>query len=94
MISYNVSINTDGTGRKKLLDDRASNLVLLNAFMYYISSNNNISALDVSKGGSVSLNIQSRSFDSDGTNIYYEDYLMKSSLSSIKIDGTSKTKIF
>lgn len=86
-------VNIDGTGRKKLLNEKAYNLDLLGNLIYFIDSNNNISTLDINSGKKVQLNIKSRVFDSDGTNIYYEDYLLRHALSSIKIDGSNYGKV-
>jgi hypothetical protein len=87
------SINTDGTGRKKVLDEKVSNLVLLGSYIYYIDANNKLCALDTFNNTKYSLNIQTRVFDSDGTNICYEDYLGKHALNSMKLDGSNNLKI-
>ena len=87
------SINTDGTKRKKIFNEKSYNLILLDKYLYYIDSINNLSILNLEEGVKNSLNVVTRTFDSDGINIYYEDYLMKNSLRSVRIDGTNKTKI-
>lgn len=88
------SINVDGTGRKKILDEKCSNLILIGNIMFYIDFDNNIKVLDTISGKTSTLQIKSRCFDSDGTNIYYENYAVdKLSFSSAKVDGTNTVKV-
>lgn len=88
------SVNIDGTGNKKLANEKVNNLEILGNLIYYIDSNNTISTLDITNGTKIPLNIKSRCFDSDGTYIYYEDYLSNHALSSIKVDGSNYGKVF
>lgn len=88
------SINTNGTNRKQLLNSGATNLILLNNFIYYIDSNNIISAFNIANRSFTPFNIKSRCFDSDGKNIYYEDYSSKSVLSSMQVNGSNVSKIY
>lgn len=86
-------MNIDGTGRKKLLGEPVRNLELLGSLIYYVDSGNTITTFNISNNTKVSLNIKSTYFDSDGNNIYYEDYLSKYALSSIKADGSGFIKL-
>lgn len=88
------SVNIDGTGKKKLLDESVNNLELMGNLIYYIDSNNNVSTFDTTSSAKVPLNVKSRCFDSDGTYIYYEDYVANNVLSSIKVDGSNYGKVY
>ncbi|MBV7271668.1 DUF5050 domain-containing protein [Clostridiaceae bacterium UIB06] len=87
------AMNTDGTNRKKLLDEKALNLELLNNFIYYIGSDNNLSTFNTSNNSKTSLKIITRSYDTDGNSIYYENYSNKHVLNIMNVDGSNSSKL-
>lgn len=87
------SMNMDGTGRKKLLDGKVNNLIYLSGFIYFIDGDYKLSIYDTSVGNKITLNISTRCIDSDGTNVFFEDYASNNALSSINADGSNKTML-
>lgn len=87
------SMNVDGTGKKKLLDEKVDNLIFLSGFIYFIDGDYKLSIYDTSVGNKITLNISTLCIDSDGINIFFEDYSSNDALSSVNTDGTNKTKL-
>ncbi|MDP4089710.1 MAG: DUF5050 domain-containing protein [Bacillota bacterium] len=88
------SINIDGTGKQKLFDEKVSNMILMDSYLYFIDSSDKIAALDTSSGVKTPLNINSRYFDTDGNQIFFEDFDgSQSSFNAANLDGTNSLKI-
>lgn len=88
------SLNLDGTGKQKLLDEKASNLTLMENYLYFIDSASSIAAVDIDSKAKIQLNAPTRYFDTDGTQIFYENFEGDQlSMKSINIDGTNNVKI-